>query len=75
MCVRAYLKAPAQIKTTCGRAEHSDRMCVDYGIIHAFGPEACLLKQNNDGDVLSYVEWMKESCGVKDPAPGQTQSK
>ena len=52
----------------CGRGALEDRLCVDYGITHAFGEDACSLRPQTP-DIIQYAKWMVDQCGVADPPP------
>ena len=66
MCAAHYLNQQSHRQTNCGRGSIGKRTCSDYGIIHAFGRDACLRKADSNPDVLSWIKWMEEECGVVD---------
>ena len=67
--MKHFLNRGSHRHYTCYRSELDERICADYGIIHAFGPHACQNKRNGDPDVLLYIDWMEELCNVTDSAP------
>lgn len=69
-CVRKYTDRYREIP--CGRAETRDRLCVDYGVMHAFF-QGCSNKDTNI-DIRDYRQDMIEICGVSDPPSKSTDT-
>ncbi|XP_067937435.1 uncharacterized protein [Watersipora subatra] len=65
-CVFKYVNADRTVD--CRRGNTGDRLCVDYGIIHAFKENACSLRiTSGTSDIEIYAGYMEDTCGIANP--------